>query len=303
MNEIAPGVAVLPISIVNVYFIGEPGKPWLLVDTGLPQSAEKIRAAAEERYGAGAKPEAIVLTHGHPDHAGSAFDLAIAWDVPIYAHSLEMPYLTGKALYPPSDPTLGGAMAFLSRFFPASGLDLRPPLQELPPGGGVPALADWTWLHTPGHAPGHVSFYREGDRTLLAGDACATVNMESLGALLAKTQELCGPPAPATYDWGAAHQSVRRLAALKPAVLGCGHGVPLRGADVASRLAALADEFPVPPHGRYVSEPARTDENGIVFLPAPPPDPLPGLFALGGVGLALIVGMIAFGRRQKKTRP
>ena len=56
--------------------------------------------------GAGAPPEAIVLTHGHFDHAGSALQLAEYWDVPIYAHRLEMPYLTGKADYPPPDPTI-----------------------------------------------------------------------------------------------------------------------------------------------------------------------------------------------------
>src|SRR3712207_7923262 len=60
----------LPVSFVNVYFVGEPGRPWVLVDTGLPGWTRQIIAAAEARFGGGSRPAAIVLTHGHFDHAG-----------------------------------------------------------------------------------------------------------------------------------------------------------------------------------------------------------------------------------------
>ncbi len=87
ITRIAPDVGWLPISFVNVYFVGRPGGPWVLIDAGLPGRAKQIFEAAEARFGAGAKPEAIILTHGHFDHAGSALKLAERWEVPIYAHT------------------------------------------------------------------------------------------------------------------------------------------------------------------------------------------------------------------------
>src|SRR5256886_15819209 len=118
ITRIAPDVGWLPVSFANVYFIGRPGGKWVLIDAGLPGRGREIFTAAEARCGSGSRPEAIVLTHGHIDHAGSALALAEMWDVSIYAHRLELPFLTGKSVYPPPDPTVGGATAFLSRFLP-----------------------------------------------------------------------------------------------------------------------------------------------------------------------------------------
>ena len=47
-------------------------------------------------------------------------------------HPLERPYVTAQALYPPRAPTVGGALAFMSRFFPTQLPDLRDVVQELP---------------------------------------------------------------------------------------------------------------------------------------------------------------------------
>ena len=63
ITRIAPDLGWLPISFVNVFFIGRPGGPWALVDAGLPGRANQILEAAEARFGAGARPEAILLTH------------------------------------------------------------------------------------------------------------------------------------------------------------------------------------------------------------------------------------------------
>jgi len=131
ITRIAPDVGWLPTSFVNVYFLGRPGGSWVLVDAGLPGRANQIIEAAEARFGAGIAPEAIVLTHGHFDHAGSALPLAEYWNVPIYAHRLEMPYLIGKSDYPPPDPTIGGAIAFLSRFMPHGSRNLTGHMREL----------------------------------------------------------------------------------------------------------------------------------------------------------------------------
>lgn len=304
MTEIAPGVACLLVSrIANVYFVGAPGGgPWALVDTALSGRFEVIRAAAEQRYGPDAKPAAIYLTHGHGDHSGSALALAAYWDVPIYAHRREMPFVTGRSAYPPPDPTVGGTLAFLTRFTGSGAItDLGDYARELPPPGEpLPGMAGWRYVETPGHAPGHVSFFREEDRTLLAGDALATVDLDSLTALATQKQKLSRPPSPTTCDWVAARKSLYRLAELLPRTLACGHGVPMSGQEVAVELAAFADGFRIPGAGRYVSEPARTDETGIVELPPPAPDTLPKAAAALGIAALVGIGIWAAALRRKE---
>ncbi len=300
-EEIAPGVAWLPVSFANVYLLGEPGEPWALVDAGLPGRAGEIRQAAEARYGAGARPEAILLTHGHFDHSGSARQLAEEWQVPLYAHSLEIPFLSGRSAYPPPDPTVGGFMALASRLFPKNRrYDVGPRLQELPD-GPLPFIHGWEWRHTPGHSPGHISLFRPEDGTLLAGDACSTMDLDSLVGILSRRQGLFRPPAPVTCDWISAWESIDRLARLKPARVACGHGVPLLAADTEARFQEFAARFTPPPYGRYVAEGAQTNETGIVALPPPEPDPLPKMVA--AVGVSVLVGSLIATMAVKRSHP
>lgn len=289
ITRIAPDVGWLPVSFVNVYFIGRPGGPWTLVDAGIPGRANQILEAAEARFGAGARPAAIVLTHGHFDHSGSALKLAQHWEVPIYAHRLEMPYLDGESDYPPPDPTVGGAMAFLSRFLPSRARDFRPWARELQP-NVVPGAAGWEWIATPGHSPGHISLFRRSDRVLLAGDAFATVNMDSWIGLLSGKRSLARAGTPFNTDWEATAASLRELVKLRPSVVGCGHGTPRSEPDLPNRLDLFLQRFRAPRRGRYVRQPARTDESGVVALPPAPFDPVPYATAA-----ALILGGIALG--------
>jgi len=298
-EPVAPGLARLGILFVNVYALGEPGGPWVLVDAGLSGSAGPIRRAAEERFGARRPPEGILLTHGHFDHAGSARRLADAWDVPLYAHALETPYLTGLSDYPPRDPTMGGAMGHMSRIMPDHGYDLAPRVRTLPPDGGVPGAPRWRWLHTPGHTPGHVSLFRESDGVLLAGDALATMDLDAWGAYLIRRRRFSRPSPPFTCDWATTRDSVERLAELEPAVAAAGHGLPISGTGVATDLRDFARRLTPPRRGRYVGSPPLADERGIEWLPPPVPDPYARVAASGA---AIAAGAFLFVAARRKTK-
>jgi glyoxylase-like metal-dependent hydrolase (beta-lactamase superfamily II) len=184
-------------------------------------------------------------------------------------------------------------MSALSRFYPRGPFDLRPWIHALPDDGSVPSMPGWRWIHTPGHTPGHVALFREADRTLIAGDAFVTIRQESAIAAMTYKPEIHGPPAYFTSDWGAARRSVQRLADLRPWRVVPGHGPPLEGEEMQEGLERLARDFDriaVPPRGRYVRQPAVTDESGVVSLPAPVPDPLPRV--LLGAGLVLLAGAL-----------
>src|SRR5438045_4030236 len=89
MHQVAPDVAYKRLGMVNVAYVGHskntPGwtGDWVLVDAGLPGTKGMISKAATEHFGSGVSPVAIVLTHGHIDHAGALEDLAKEWNVPI----------------------------------------------------------------------------------------------------------------------------------------------------------------------------------------------------------------------------
>jgi glyoxylase-like metal-dependent hydrolase (beta-lactamase superfamily II) len=302
-QEIAPGVFYLSAGIANLYLVGDGASRFIVVDAGMHGYADTIRKAVENKFGPGAAPLYIALTHGHFDHAGSAAALAKHWDVPIYAHRLEMPYITGKSNYPPPDPTVGGAMSLLGRFFPNRKVNLNGMVEAL--SNSLPKMDEWQVHFTPGHTPGHVSFFRPSDRTLLVGDAFTTVDLDSFGAMATKKQEVSRPPAYFTCDWQKAHESVEHLSDLAPRVLAAGHGIPMSGAEAEEQLRALAEQFPIPERGRYATEPARADENGITYLPPPVSDPLPKVAAGIGVAAAaagVTAALVAHSRKVKREK-
>jgi glyoxylase-like metal-dependent hydrolase (beta-lactamase superfamily II) len=232
--------------------------------------------------------------------------LANEWDVPVYAHTLELPYLTGRSAYPPPDPTVGGgAMAAMSFLYPKQPLDLGSRVQALPTDGSVPHLPGWRWYHTPGHTPGHVSFFREEDRLLIAGDAFVTVKQESGTAVWEQRQEVHGPPAYFTPNWPQARQSVALLADLKPHIAATGHGIPMHGTQLLQQLKELVehfDEVAIPKHGRYVPQPATADETGVTSVP-PAVGPGVSTWALGlGVAGTVALVLLANKKGKKSTR-
>ncbi len=255
LENLAPRISGARILFVNVYGIASDDGGWTLIDSGLYLSASKIKSWAEDHFGKGVKPNAVILTHGHFDHVGTIEDLLKEWNVPVYAHTSELPYLTGQIKYPPPDPSVGGGlMAVMSPLYPRTSADIRGRVQALPADGSVPTMPAWRWLHTPGHAPGHVSLFREADRVLLPGDAFCTTDQNSFLAVATQKPELNGPPAYYTPDWDSARESVRKLAALRPLTIAPGHGPAISGEHVADQLAKLAADFDRiarPEQGKY----------------------------------------------------
>jgi glyoxylase-like metal-dependent hydrolase (beta-lactamase superfamily II) len=244
--NVTEDVYCLPIQIVNVCFIGNPqvSNEFVLIDAGMPDSEEMIITGAIERFGNDCKLKAVVLTHGHFDHIGALKEITKKWDVPVYAHEHEAPYLTGKTDYPKPNPQASsGLVAKMSPFFPRHSIDISDRLQLFRDDEVIPCLPGWKVVHTPGHTPGHVSIYREEDGLLIAGDAITTVEQESLYEVITQKQEMHGPPAYFTSDWRAASNSVKKLANLKPNIAISGHGLPMSGEELRKELQILADNF------------------------------------------------------------
>lgn len=257
------GIQVLPdlychtVQIVNIHLVGNPeSKEFVLIDAGMPESAQEIISVIEEKFGEGSRPKAIILTHGHFDHVGAIIELVDKWKVPVYAHKMEIPYLTGKMSYPEPDPSVeGGMVAKMSPLFPNEPINLGSHVEALPDDGTVPHLPDFKWIHTPGHSPGHVSLFRETDRALIVGDAFVTVKQEYLYKVLTQEQEISGPPRYLTTDWKAAKESVMKLQQLNPSVAVTGHGLPMTGELLTKSLDKLVREFDtiaMPDYGKYV---------------------------------------------------
>jgi glyoxylase-like metal-dependent hydrolase (beta-lactamase superfamily II) len=271
LHELLPDLAYQRLAIVNVIYIGSAETDWVLVDAAIPGMAGWITDAAKARFPKCPRPSAIVLTHGHSDHVGSLISLAQQWDVPIYAHRLEFPYLNGSASYPPPDASVGGGMmSVLSGLFPRGPIDVSKWLRVLPGDGSVPPLPGWRWEHVPGHTPGQIALWRERDRTLIAADAFITTAQESAYSVAFQVPELHGPPMYYTQDWEASRESVRRLASLEPELAVTGHGPPLRGNELRSALHRLArdfDEVAAPKQGKYILHPTRAEDHSAYASP------------------------------------
>ena len=258
-REIAPGVYCMEagkgISRSNVYFV-RSGSSWVLIDAASANCGRLIRKTAESLFGANTWPASILLTHDHPDHAGSALELARMWGCPVYVHPDELPLaaigdLTTVEKY--ANPLDRWIILPLLRLIPRrraesilSKASLKEVVQAFDLGATVPDLPDWESIHTPGHTPGHVAFFRTSDRVLITGDTLVTVDLNSfwgflLWALRQNRQRISGPPLYSTWNRRAAKESVAALARLEPRVLAPGHGVPMTGKGIARELHAFVN--------------------------------------------------------------
>jgi glyoxylase-like metal-dependent hydrolase (beta-lactamase superfamily II) len=268
-REIAPDVYCLEagkgISRANVYFV-RSGSSWVLIDAGLANCGGIIRKTAESLFGANTRPASILLTHDHPDHAGSAVELARMWDCPVYVHPDELPltaFTDLSEIEPYANPLDRWIILPILRMMPRervaatlSSSSIKEVVRALDPRTAVPNLPDWVCIPTPGHTPGHVAFFRTSDQVLIAGDAVVSVELNSLWGFLfwglrLNTQRVSGPPWYSTWDWKMAKESVALLAQREPRVLATGHGVPMSGSEIARELSAFANHFsgPAASHG------------------------------------------------------
>lgn len=259
-QEIAAGVYWLPISSpsgCNVYFV-RSASSWTLIDAAAASHGQLILRTAEALFGSSAPPAAILLTHIHPDHTGSVRELARTWDCPAYVHPDELPLAAPRdlsTLEQYANPLDHWVILPLLRVMPRrrlqsilSSASLEDVVRAFDPGAPVPGLPDWTCIPTPGHSPGHVVFFRESDRVLIAGDALLTVDLNSLWGFLswslrAGKPRVSGPPWYTSWNQRAAKTSIAALAWLEPRVLASGHGIPMAGAAAARGLRAFSDRF------------------------------------------------------------
>ncbi|MFC4637687.1 MBL fold metallo-hydrolase [Deinococcus hohokamensis] len=221
MIPIAKDVALLPLlgTMVNAYLVGD-----VLIDAGTRHSARTL-----QRLLHGHPLSAHALTHAHPDHQGSSHTICTARQVPLWASAIEAAAMEAgtlrhvmprNALVCAEDLVLTG---------PA-----HPVQRHLRAGDDVHGFEV---LEMPGHAPGHLCFWRAQDRLLIAGDVLVNVRMPT------PLPGLGEPPAVFTLDPERNREAIRRLAALDPLTVLFGHGPPLRNPDA---LHALIARFPSP---------------------------------------------------------
>jgi glyoxylase-like metal-dependent hydrolase (beta-lactamase superfamily II) len=252
--EIAPNVYWYSAGAVagNIYFV-QSASSWVLIDTATAGQGGRIREAAETLFGAGARPDAILITHVHPDHSGSALELARAWKCPVYVHPEELDLAISRNLATVAhyaNPLDRWIILPLLRLFPRQRIEammeresLKEVVRTFEPEAAPPGLPEWTSIATPGHSPGHTAFFRRGDRVLISGDALLTVDAGSLGGVLSWVSRpnkplVCEPPWYTNWDRDQMMASAGAVIRLQPQVLAPGHGRPLSGAAAASELRA-----------------------------------------------------------------
>ena len=200
-------------SFVNLYLIDEPDG-LTLIDTGIARSGPKL--VLQKMSELGRQPgdlKRILITHADPDHTGGAAELRTKTGAILYASAIEKPAIERGGT---SREIRGNALT--KAIFGAMGKYLMPtppvPVDKVLTDGQVlPILGGLQVIATPGHTPGHVSFYSPLQRTMIAGDAWN-----------ASTGRLQFRPAPVHWDYEIGCESVKKLERLGAQTIWCGHG-------------------------------------------------------------------------------
>ncbi len=211
---------------VNCYLVVEDDG-LTLVDTMLPRSTPTILAAAEQL---GAPITRIALTHAHGDHIGSLDALHAALpDAEVIISTRDARLLGKDMTLDPGEP----ATKLRGDYRGAQ----THPTRTVEPGERIGSLEV---VASPGHTPGHVSYFDTRDATLYTGDAYATWGGKTSTA--ARGAWRFPFVSGATWNKPTALASARRLRELNPARLAPGHGAvredPIAAMDAAIRRGA-----------------------------------------------------------------
>ena len=236
MEKVADGVWLLQGDIgnsMNVYFI-EDGDGVVQFDAATKAMVKGARAAAAQLGGL----KRVVLGHAHADHRGTAPSMG----APVFCHPDEVADAE-------SDAAIAPYMEISA--LPAPARWLYPLLLRRWDGGAVKVdgtvsegdeVAGFRVIHFPGHAPGQIGLWRENDRVALVSDTIYLIDSTKLGKPLPAGEASVPHPAWG-WDHAKAKESVRKLAALEPALVCTGHDEPLRGDDLRATLERAAEKY------------------------------------------------------------
>jgi glyoxylase-like metal-dependent hydrolase (beta-lactamase superfamily II) len=209
MKQLADGVWHLNTFFfpngVNAYLVGD-----VLVDAGTRRSGKGILRDLE-----GHTVTAHALTHAHADHQGASHEVCTKLGIPYWVPENDVA--------PAEDPSLIGERQpdhFIAQFFVKVFAGPGHPVDRHLHEGDE--IAGFQVLDTPGHSAGHISLWRESDRTLILGDVLN--NMDILTGI----PGLREPKNFLTPDPARNRESIKRLGPLEPNLVLFGHGAPLR---------------------------------------------------------------------------
>jgi glyoxylase-like metal-dependent hydrolase (beta-lactamase superfamily II) len=219
---------------MNVYFI-EDGDGVIQFDAGTKAMAKATLAAGEELGGV----KKVVLGHGHADHRGTA----PAIDAPVYCHpdevgDAESPDAIDSYMEISTLPALRARLAYplLMRRWDGGAVGIDGTVSE------GDKVAGFEVVDFPGHAHGLIGLWRESDRLALVSDVVYLIDSVKLGKPLPPGEASVPHPAWA-WNHDKAKESVRKLAALDPAVVAAGHAEPLRGESLRGALERAAEKY------------------------------------------------------------
>jgi glyoxylase-like metal-dependent hydrolase (beta-lactamase superfamily II) len=236
MEKVADGVWLLrgdTRKAMNIYFL-EDGDGVVQFDAGTKAMVKQARAAAQQLGGV----KRVVLGHAHADHRGTAPSMG----APVFCHPDEVADAE-------SDAAIAPYMEISE--LPAPARWLYPLLLRRWDGGAVKItdtvsegdeVAGFRVIHFPGHARGQIGLWRESDGVALVSDTIYLLDSTKMGKPLPEGEASVPHPAWA-WDHAKAKESVRRLAALEPKVVGTGHNEPLRGEDLRPALERAAEKY------------------------------------------------------------